>query len=482
MKKGTIIAIAIVMGFSFIILLFLEANYIREMHSLRVSQVNTCVNKALRETVQSIELDETRRVLEFTLKNDKSDSLFIRQFQADSARIAKKYPARRRIYEQQLLRQRIRERFKNKNELLEKVMHEIIAESDNRVIEERINFNTLTETFAEALKNNGLKGVEFHYVITHNGDTVYDCHKNIVDKGSHRFRTSLFNDDLSPERVEMVVFIPNLSHYINDSLQFLIPAIVFTVVLLLMFCYTVYIIFRQKRLTEIKNDFINNMTHEFKTPISTISLASQMLQDTSVTKSEHMLKHLCSIIADETNRLRFQVEKILQISMFERNGGVYQRKDIDVVPILEKVVSTFRLKVESAGGTLTTNITADDTHIFGDSMHITNVLFNLLDNAIKYKSGDRRLLLDISLENDDDKLVIKVVDNGIGIKRDDLKRVFDRFYRVSTGNKHDVKGFGLGLAYVKNVVNFHKGTIHVDSTFGKGTKFTISIPILKQKS
>lgn len=259
------------------------------------------------------------------------------------------------------------------------------------------------------------------------------------------------------------------------------PAIIFTLVLFVIFIFTMYTILRQKRLSEIKNDFINNMTHEFKTPISTISLAAQMLSDPAVAKSDAMFKHISGIIRDETKRLRFQVEKVLQMSMFDRKAATFKQKEVDANLIISDVVTTFRLKVESNGGTLNTELNAENTNIFVDEMHFTNVLFNLLDNAVKYKSEDKQLELNITTKNKDNKLIICIADNGIGIKKENLKKIFDKFYRVHTGNRHDVKGFGLGLAYVKNVIDNLKGSIHAESELGKGTKFIITLPTITNK-
>ena len=222
------------------------------------------------------------------------------------------------------------------------------------------------------------------------------------------------------------------------------------------------------------------MTHEFKTPISTISLAAQMLRDPSVGKSEAMFNHISGVIVDETKRLRFQVEKVLQMSMFDRKAATFKRKELDANLLVQDTVNTFRLKVEATGGTIDTHLDADDSIVFVDEMHFTNVIFNLMDNAVKYKAPDRDLQLFVSTYNESGRMVIAIEDNGIGIKRDDLKKIFDKFYRVHTGNRHDVKGFGLGLAYVHNVVKALGGTIHAESELGKGTKFIISLPIMGQ--
>jgi signal transduction histidine kinase len=256
----------------------------------------------------------------------------------------------------------------------------------------------------------------------------------------------------------------------------MIPSLIFIVVLMVTFMFTLVIVLRQRKVTEIKNDFINNMTHEFKTPISTISLAAQMLNDDSVTKSPAMFKHISGVINDETKRLRFQVEKVLQMSMFERHSNSMKYKNMDIDELINGVVTTFRLRVGNIGGTLETNFETTDPFAMADEMHFTNVIFNLMDNAVKYKRDDVPLHLKVHTWNAPGKLMISIADNGIGIKKDDLKKVFEKFYRVHTGNRHDVKGFGLGLAYVKKVIMNHKGTIRVESDPSSGTEFIISLP------
>jgi two-component system phosphate regulon sensor histidine kinase PhoR len=277
------------------------------------------------------------------------------------------------------------------------------------------------------------------------------------------------------------IHFPGKRDYIFDSVSFMIPSVIFTLVLLVTFIVTLYLVFRQKKLTEMKNDFINNMTHEFKTPISTISLAAQMLKDPSVGKSPQMFQHISGVINDETKRLRFQVEKVLQMSMFDRQKATLKTKELDVNNLIEGVVNTFTLKVERYNGDITTELKAEDPMINADEMHITNVVFNLMDNAVKYKKPDEELHLKVRTWNETGRVMISIEDNGIGIKKEDLKKIFEKFYRVHTGNLHDVKGFGLGLAYVKKIIVDHKGTIRAESELGVGTKFIIALPLLKIK-
>ena len=278
----------------------------------------------------------------------------------------------------------------------------------------------------------------------------------------------------------LLVHFPEMSSYIFSSVRFMIPSIIFTIVLLITFLFTIVVIFRQKRYTEIKNDFINNMTHELKTPIASISLAAQMMNDDSITKSEQMTKHLSGVITDESKRLRFLVEKVLQMSMFDKKSVVFKKKELDLNEMVENIAQSFNLRVEKTGGKIYTQIEAVDSAIFVDEVHFQNVITNLMDNAVKYRKQDEPLDIYINTWNDHEKLYLSIRDTGQGIKKENVKKIFDKFYRVHTGNKHDVKGFGLGLAYVKKIIDMHQGDIKCESELGKGTKFTISLPILKE--
>ena len=228
----------------------------------------------------------------------------------------------------------------------------------------------------------------------------------------------------------------------------------------------------------MKNDFINNMTHEFKTPISTISLAAQMLQDQSVAKSPEMFGKLSGVISSETKRLRFQVDKVLQMSMFDdKNTASLKMKELDANELISGIINTFAVKVEQNGGTITSALDASDPFIYVDEMHFTNVVFNLMDNAMKYKRPDVPMSLEIRTWNSGGKFMLSIKDNGVGVSKDNLKKIFDKFYRVHTGNLHNVKGFGLGLAYVKQIVQAHRGSIRAESELGVGTKFIIVLPL-----
>ena len=254
-----------------------------------------------------------------------------------------------------------------------------------------------------------------------------------------------------------------------------ISSIILTLVIILSFSLTIYIIFRQKRLSEIKNDFVSNMTHELKTPISTISLASQMLNDQTIPTESKNYDNISRIIKDESKRLGYQVEKVLQMAIFDHGKIKLKKKKTDINELVHNVITNFALQIENKNGAIEANLDAENAVLHADNVHFTNMISNLVDNAIKY-SGDEPEIR-VSTMNQKENLIIRVKDNGIGIKKEDQRRIFEKFYRVPTGNIHNVKGFGLGLSYVKKIAEEHNGSISLKSDPGMGTEFEISIPL-----
>ena len=348
-------------------------------------------------------------------------------------------------------------------------------------IEERINFKKLDEYLSTEFANNALNLPYVFSVINKDGNIVYQSGEiKKQPMASDVITQVLFSNDPPSKLNYLKVYFPTKGDYISSSITFIVPSVIFSIILLITFIFTLFIVFRQKKLSEMKNDFINNMTHELKTPVSTISLAAQMLKDQDITKSPEVFKHISGVINDETKRLGFLVEKVLQMSLFERQKATLKMKEIDANDLVTNVANTFALKVEKYGGTLDIDLQAIDSDIYVDEMHITNVLFNLLDNAVKYRKQDVPLRLFVRTKNENGKLIISVEDNGIGIKKEYLKKVFDRFFRVPTGNTHDVKGFGLGLAYVRKIIEDHQGSIRAESGNDNiGTKFIITLPLIK---
>ena len=254
----------------------------------------------------------------------------------------------------------------------------------------------------------------------------------------------------------------------------LFVSIVFIIIIVFSFYYTVSTIFKQKKLSEIKNDFISNMTHEFKTPISTISLACEVLSDKTVEKSPERVSNYIKMIGDENKRLSLLVENILQTAILDKGQLKLKIQSIDIHLLIEQTITNIKLQVENKDGEITTKLEAKKSIINADRVHVTNIIFNLIDNALKY--SDQKPKIIISTRSDEEGVFISIHDNGIGISKENQKRIFDTMYRVSTGNIHTVKGFGLGLSYVKAVVEKHGGSISVDSELGKGSTFTIFLP------
>ena len=513
MKKSTIWILGIVMGLSFLSLLYLQVSYIEEMVKTRKEQFDAAVRSSLDQVSKDVEYAETQRWLiediteaerkaltennvsvqqndliqqrqRFILKS--RDGRVLSDFElkvmgTNPSELPKAMMRGRNTIPQtsNSLAEAMTNRYMYQRALLDEVVLRIIRYASDKAIGDRVRFKDLDDYLKTSLYNNGIE-LPYHFsVIDRDGKEVYRC-ADFDSKGNEgAYQQALFQND-PPTKVSILkVHFPGKKDYIFDSISFMIPSLIFTLVLLVTFIFTIYIVFRQKKLTEMKNDFINNMTHEFKTPISTISLAAQMLKDPAVGKSPQMFQHISGVINDETKRLRFQVEKVLQMSMFDRQKATLKMKEIDANELITGVINTFTLKVERYNGKITSNLEAIDPVIFADEMHITNVIFNLMDNAVKYKKAEDDLLLDVRTWNEPGKLMISIQDNGIGIKKENLKKIFDKFYRVHTGNLHDVKGFGLGLAYVRKIIMDHKGSIRAESELNVGTKFIIALPLLK---
>lgn len=244
---------------------------------------------------------------------------------------------------------------------------------------------------------------------------------------------------------------------------------------IIFFGFAVMVILKQKRLSEVKTDFINNMTHELKTPISTIGLSSEMIMRSNFQNDEEKIRKYAALIFKENKRLQNQVERVLNVAKLDKNQISLSKEEMDINELLEEVKDNFDFNQTEKGGRITLELNAENYTLNADPVHISNVFYNLIDNAIKY--CDREPQISIRTKNERNSLVVEIEDNGIGIKRDDQKMIFDKFYRVPTGNLHDVKGFGLGLYYVKIIVDAHEGDISLKSTPGKGTTFSIRLPL-----
>ena len=359
-----------------------------------------------------------------------------------------------------------------KSNLIQKISGSY-AVNVNSAIDANILEDFLVRTFDEASLN-----TVFEYA-------VYDCandqlaYHNLCNltAGQENFERSenlpKFNDLI----YYFVVSFPKRDSYLINDLRSNILFSLITILAVMMFMYALWVILKQQKLTDLQKDFINNMTHEFKTPISSIKIASDYIIG-EIREGNERLKKYASIIKEQNERLNNQVEKVLNIARLEKDQFKLNLEVIELVDFVDRLVRTEKIKFDEKSGELKFDSCMQSIHIKADKLHLSNVLSNIIDNAFKYCK--KTPYVTVSLEkNDNSKLILAVRDKGIGIKKENLRKIFDKFYRVSTGNVHDVKGFGLGLYYVKNISDAHGWEIDMDSTANEGTEVQIQIPILK---
>lgn len=351
------------------------------------------------------------------------------------------------------------------------------GKEDKHVIEGRVDLNNLYGFIGNTLTDAGIRS-RFEFGIKENGKFILTS-KNFL---SHVSDDVTLSRKIFPgESSSAILYLkfPDASSDTAGSVWMVLPGVLITIAIVFCAVFCLIVIVRQKKLSVIKNDFINNMTHEFKTPIATISLASQMLKDGAVTNTPETIDRVATIIRDESKRLTFQVERVLQTALFTETRMKLKLKNININQLIEDLLPKFSLRVEDKGGKFSAYLEADQDEVLADEVHVTNVISNLVDNAIKYCVKPPEIT--IYTRNKDKEIIISVIDNGIGIAKKDQKLIFERFYRVSTGNLHDVKGFGLGLSYVKKIVEAHGGRIDVESSLEKGSCFDIILPLTVKK-
>ena len=312
---------------------------------------------------------------------------------------------------------------------------------------------------------------------------IYDCFNDSIVFGSKiSFKPGIERtqakqihklENFEPDGHYFGVVFPNKSSFILLQLDFWMYSSIVILLIVIFFSYTVHIMLKQKRLSEIRTDFVNNMTHELKTPISTIGLSADAIQGALSSANIDRVRSYVQIIQNENSRLKSQVERVLQIASLSPKKVALQHKEIDVHELLQKAVDTFQMQIQEAEGNIGTELEASKHIIKGDVVHITNVIYNLIDNAVKYTSDSPQIQIRTSWKSGWFRLDIQ--DNGIGLDKTDQRMIFEKFYRVPTGNLHSVRGYGLGLFYVKTIVEAHKGKINVTSDSGKGSTFSIEL-------
>ncbi len=370
------------------------------------------------------------------------------------------------------------ERFINQSYMVQKSLQEIINKPLARSIEQKLSGRLLDSLLNFELKQNGIN-TEFEF-------GVYNLAQNrMILQKTGKFPSELLNKgyvftlyptDIQNDYNYLMLYFPNKKQFLVSQLWvLLLVSIILICLIIFAFTASINTIFRQKKLSVMKNDFINNITHEFKTPISTISLACEALKDKDVKKSNNIYNNYINIINEENKRLGNMAEKVLQSAIIEKGELKLKKEWINIHEIISNVVKKIGLQVEKRNGRIKTHLNAETSILFADKIHLTNIIFNLLDNANKYSPDDPKI--NIYTNNENTSINIIVEDNGIGISKSDQEKIFDKLYRIPTGNIHNFKGFGLGLSYVKAVVEKHGGQINLESELKKGSKFTINLPL-----
>jgi len=362
----------------------------------------------------------------------------------------------------------------------------------SETVANRFDINEIIQKFKKAFAENDLKDVKFEFGIASMdmmGNLTFEKTSpgfmTVFEDTVHTFRfnrglsalSGTAGENLSADEVLFVV-IPKIKNLAVKSLFWpLVIALLFTIIILTAFYVTVRTMLKQKKLGEIKNDFINNMTHEFKTPIATISLAVDAMRNERVIQDREKLGYFSSIIKEENQRMNRQVETILKASQLEKQEVDLNLKPLHVHEVIKDVVDNFNLLIAEKQGMVEMQLDANNDLVRADEVHFSNLVNNLVDNAVKYSKENTPPVIRVSTQSNAKHFTMRIEDNGIGMTRDTVKRIFERFYRAHTGNVHNVKGFGLGLSYVKTMVEAHDGDIKAESVLGKGSTFTIDLPI-----
>jgi two-component system, OmpR family, phosphate regulon sensor histidine kinase PhoR len=369
-------------------------------------------------------------------------------------------------------------RMEEHEELVNSIVRSILAtrwEVDPR---DRVDPTQLDTILREEFRAHGLPLPEAYGIFTTTGEAVLvplESRDKEAEVLASPHRERLFRYDIVGPEFHLHVLLPvGPGMVLPRMLPMIILSMVFVLIMIFAFFHTVRTIVRQKRINDIRNDLVNNLTHELKTPISTISLACEALMDPSIPRDLEQGRKLVNMIRDENKRLGSLVENVLQSAVMDSGHMVMKRVDLDLHGLIHDVVRSSSIQVSRRNGRIDLDLKAEIHHLKGDRIHLTNLIYNLVDNAVKYTEKEPRIIL--ATHSTDDGILLRVTDNGIGIPRAEQQKIFDKLYRVPTGNIHNAKGFGLGLSYARTVVERHGGRIDVESEPGRGSTFTIFLP------
>lgn len=507
MKRFQIVLLAVFFLIAISALVIIQLRWISSVVSAEDQQFRFGVNEALKEVVAELERAETynRIISEINpapQEESPEDNNNLTAQQSAEARLLEKYgfdPDVRSVIinragrtyllnsaslepepffddtdsEEQTLSVGVTTRMTAKIISIENIVSRILHETPP--LRDRFTSDELNNLIRKSLDE---VGIHIDYECAVRGDyggIIYRTADYSESSGSNKYLRQLFPNDPVPGNNILTIYFPGETQYKFRHITLMaVSSMLMVLLLILLSTGTFIVIFRQKKLSEIRSDFINNMTHELKTPIATISLASQMLADETIPEGSRKTPELALVINEESTRLKVLVEKVLQTAIFEKTRIELDKKLTDIHSVILKAVDAFKLQVNGRGGTISTFLDAPDPEVIIDEQNIFNVILNLIDNALKYTVKTPEIT--VTTAGYHKGVVITVSDNGIGIPREHLKHIFDKFYRVPAGNTHNIKGFGLGLSYVNTIVEEHHGTIRVESQVSKGTKIIIHLP------
>ncbi len=355
----------------------------------------------------------------------------------------------------------------------------IEASTENLPVEKRVDQQLLRDEMRKFMNNKGID-LPFEYAVMEDKtDSLTSLHSPGFQKkySPSPFRVSLFTHDFNLKPYKLLVYFPGRRAFIYHSFYWLLlSSVLFTLLIILSFAYTVHLLLKQKKLADVKSDFINNLTHEFKTPIATISVALDSIENSKVISHPEKILPITRMIREENRRMNDHVEQVLQMALLDNGKLSLSNEVVEMDVLLQRAAEAIGIQLERKSGSVLLELNADDHRVKGDEMHLYNVFLNLLDNAAKYSAGTPEIRLETSRTGQ--CLVIGVEDHGIGMSREVRKKIFEQFYRLPTGNIHNVKGFGLGLSYARAIVEAHSGTIAVSwSEPGKGSRLEVSLPL-----
>lgn len=380
----------------------------------------------------------------------------------------------------ELVEKKMKTKMKKLNSIMQKLTFQIVDPQGN--IFNRISQRNLDSIVMSEIKNHNLD-LDYKYGVYQKATPkilFMSKSEDSLNLVNSPYQISLFpNDIINKNETLCLNFNDKFNYILSSMLLMLLFSLVFTGIIISGFAYTLNVIQQQKKLAIIKNDFINNMTHEFKTPIATIAIANETIRDPRVSQSEEKLSFYTGIIKDENERMLRQVETVLQMAQIDKGEIKINKEIISLKEVIESAAASMQLSVQQRQGNIEIDWKTGDVQIYADANHILNVFINLLDNANKYSNEAPSIKIQVYPENS--KIAVAIKDQGIGMSKEVVKRVFETFFRATSGNIHDVKGFGLGLSYVKAILDMHQGNIEVQSELGKGSTFIVRLPISEKE-